>query len=270
MAEPTTTPTPESAAPAATAAPETLEKAVPWSEQFPKEFREAHRDLLLEYKGKTFNDFMADTTGTFKKVKGGKGIIVPDEKSTPEERKAFHAFMNLPEKPEDYELAADEKLLGKDYLEAQRKYYFDHGFTKKQAADDIRRIQETVKAGLAQRNARLSDMAKNYKAALVQAVGGDPGAATETENLAKKYIRATFSEATRKDLVESGKIYNPQYLIDMANAQRKLEPRRRIEESGRPTYEPAPGEKPRGRFGNQKGGYSNQWNEAFAESAGGK
>jgi|GEM_PF-4243142 len=256
---------------AAPAAPPSEPKMAPWSEQFPKEFREAHKELLLEYRDRTFNDFIGDTTGVFQKVKGGKGIIVPDEKSTPEERTAFHQFMNLPEKAEEYELKADEKLLNKDFLDSQRKYYFEHGYTKKQAQDDIQRLQATVKQGLDARAARVGEAEKNYKANLVQALKGDVRVAEETENLAKKFIRATFSEQTRQDLVDSGKIYDAQYLIDMANAQRRTEPRKRIDESGVPQYEQAPGAAPRGKFGDGKGGgYSTGWNEAFAENAGGK
>jgi hypothetical protein len=240
-----------------------------FAEQFTPEFREAHKDLLVQYKGKKIQEFVEPLAQLSRTVRE-RGIIVPDESSTPEERKTFHEKMNLPMTAGEYELVADEKLLSKQYVEEQRQYYFDHGFTMKQAQADIERIQATVKNGLAAREARLADAEKNYKANLVQAVGGDMKVAEGTENLAKKFIRATFSEKSRQELVDSGRIFDPQFIIDMANAQKRAEPRRRIDESGAPSYETPPGEEPRGKFAGTKGGYSTGWNEAFAESAGGR
>jgi hypothetical protein len=240
-----------------------------FAEQFTPEFREANKDLLSQYSGKKLQELVEPLVALQRTVKE-RGLIVPNEKSTPEERAAFHERMGLPMKAEDYELAADEKLLPKEYVEEQRKYYFAHGFTKKQAQDDLARIQETVKKGLEARAARTADAEKNYKANLVQTLKGDIKAADETENLAKKYIKATFSEKSRKELVDSSRVYDPDFLVDMANAQRKLEPHRRVDESGQPTFEPAPGGHPRGKFGDQPGAYGGQWREAFAESAGGK
>lgn len=105
-----------------------------WQMALPKEARE--NPNVSKYK--TSDDLVKGHLSAVERV--GKSIIIPDEKATPEERKAFYQKLGVPEKPEDYQLKAPEKLHEKvkvtpEVEKAFKAFSAKHNLTKAQASE---------------------------------------------------------------------------------------------------------------------------------------
>lgn len=258
MPEPIPTPSPETP-PAAPPAP----KMPAWKSQVSKGFAEKNAAFLEANADRSIEDVLSEHLSLSKTVQE-RGIIIPTEKSTPEERKAFHDRMGLPTKPEEYELAADG--VSKEELDALRAHYWKNGFTKNQAKNDLAARLEGRKAAQTAQQAAVKAAEDGYMAALVKENGGDEKAAEEDLNLAKKYIQTTFSQEVREELVNSGRIYNAKFLRDMAKAQRDLEPKRRLDGNRGPLpVKIDESAKSRSRFGTGE-----QFDSTYGAAAGGK
>ena len=104
-----------------------------WQMALPKEARE--NPNVSKYK--TSDDLVKGHLSAVERV--GKSIIIPDEKATPEEKRAYLTKLGVPEKPEDYQLKTPENLHPsvKSKPEAEkgfRVFAAKHNLTKEQAA----------------------------------------------------------------------------------------------------------------------------------------
>jgi len=213
------------------AAPDPNAELPEFHSQVSKDFREAHREELKALKGKKLQDVL-DSHFRLVKTVNERGIIVPTKDSPEEEVKAFHEKMGLPRKAEDYELSADEKVLPKELVEEARQFAFKNGYTRNQAKAYVAQLEGIAKAGLEARNNRVAEGEKNVAAALTKELGGDSKAAEAALNLAKKYLSTTYSPAVRQKLIDSGVLYDPAFLKEVAAAQAKLEPHPRVDGEG--------------------------------------
>ena len=103
-----------------------------WQHALPKEARE--NPNVSKYK--TSDDFVKGHLSAVERV--GKSIIIPDEKATPEERKAFKMKLGVPETADGYTLKAPEKLHAgaqatPEIEKAFKAYVHKHDLTKAQA-----------------------------------------------------------------------------------------------------------------------------------------
>ena len=191
--------------------------------QLSKETAAQFAEELKPYAGKDVNELFLEHAKLSRTVKE-RGIIVPTKDSPPEEVAAFHARMDLPTKPEEYDLKYDEKAIPKEVVDDARKFVSENGYTRKQAQAYMTKIEGIAKAAAGRAEARKAQGEANKMTALTAAMGGDAKAADAAYNLAVKNM-AGLSEETRKALIDSGVAYHPSFLKDMAGLQAKFEPK---------------------------------------------
>ena len=111
-------------------------------------------DLRGEKTLDTFTDLtgaMKMLVGSVKKI-GMKGVIVPGEKATPEEKDAFFKALGRPDAPADYKIEVPKGLedyYDKDYMEGVRKGFHKIGLTQAQAGGILAMYDRMVKEGMA-------------------------------------------------------------------------------------------------------------------------
>jgi hypothetical protein len=243
-------PTPEE-----TAAAEAAKAATPkFVSQLSKETAAQYAEELKGYAGKDVNELFIEHASLSRKVKE-RGIIVPTKDSPPEEIAEFHTRMDLPTKPEEYDLKADEKLIPKPVIEETRQFVYANGLTRKQAQAHMSRLEAIARAAAGSAETRKAQAEANKMPALTAAMNVDAKAAEAAYNLAVKNM-AGLSEETRKVLLDSGVAYHPAFLKDMAGLQAKFEPHGFVAGEGGAVGGGAQGAKPAGRQGN----YSEEWN----------
>jgi hypothetical protein len=94
--------------------------AVDWSAHVPKEYE----TVFAPYKGKPLGEVFKGY-GEASKMIGARpqGVKIPDEKSTPEERAAFHKALGVPESPDKYEVKRPEAALDGMWDETAEKTF---------------------------------------------------------------------------------------------------------------------------------------------------
>ena len=230
-----------------------------FSSQIAKETREEFAEDLKEFAGKDVNDLAREHL-TLKRTVKERGIIVPNEQSTPEERKAFHERMGLPMKAEEYQFKFDEKVLPKEAVEAARAFVHKNGYTQNQAQAYVTSL-ESIARGAQEAGARRKEAAdSNRMEALTREFNGDAKAAEEAYNLAVKHISSNHSPAVAQRLIDSGMAYDPGYLKEISVIQKKIEPRGLVLGDG----EKGGGPKKAAEQGRQ-GNYHDDWQKLYGK-----
>jgi hypothetical protein len=239
-------------------APAAAPEAPVFASQITKETREEFAEDLKDFAGKDVNELAREHL-TLRRTVRERGIIIPNEKSSPEERKAFHERMGLPEKPEEYQFKYDEKVLPKEAVEAARAFVHKHGYTQNQAQAYVSSLESIARGAMEQGAKRKADNEANFMAALTREMGGDAKAAEAAHNLAVKYISSNHSPAVAQRLIDSGMAYDPQYLKEAAAVQARFEPHGRVD--GDPGTGAAEKKAEQGRQGN----YNDEWVKLYGK-----
>lgn len=232
-------PTEPAAAPASTSEPAPAAPAAPpaeatpasppedpwkgwWAAQLPADTREANKDEIIAMKGKSLGEVISEHLSTKKTLE--RAIIPPGKDAKPEEIKAFLAKMNIAETPEGYEFPAElTKGMDKDgaFTKDLQAFSLKTGLTKKQAAAVFEKIVGYAVAGQSHNTEAKQAVRASFDSRLLEAVGKDEAKAKETKDLFKRYLVAIGDKELAKDLSESGMLYNPKFVISMAEYHRR-------------------------------------------------
>src|SRR5258706_1734020 len=171
--------------------------------QVPPAVRAELAEDLKPYEGKDITEFVQEHVKLARTVRD-RGIIVPNAESSPEEKKAFHERMGLPEKAEEYQFKFDEAVLPKEAVEAARAFVHANGYTQKQAQAYVSSLESIAKSARDATSRRKSEGDANKMPALVREFGGDTKAAEAAYTLGRKFISSHHSPPVRTNAIATG------------------------------------------------------------------
>lgn len=188
-----------------------------------------------------------------------RAVIVPKaEAPDPTEAKAYREKMQLPEKPEEYDIPAEK---GREAIVAEfQKFAAAAGLTKPQAKKVYELIMGAQKAQEAQRAEAQTKEAESFAKSMLAAAGGDE----EKAKSMTEFYRATLAARLGKKsliqkLADRGLLQDPEFAESIMELGRLLEDDHNVEGEvgGKGPGKP----KPVGTMGN----YSSEWEKATKE-----
>jgi hypothetical protein len=158
-----------------------------------------------------------------------KSITIPDEKSTPEQHRAFYDRMGVPKAPTEYELSAEGLPDNAKALESMfRDNALKAGLTKNQAKKQWDMLSGIIKNGSEQQKVQLEQSKQTFDArlhALLEPkypVEADrKTAAEETVNLFKAHVTRT---GLGKQYEKAGLVYDPSFVLAIAADEKSRSP----------------------------------------------
>lgn len=186
-----------------------------------------------------------------------KSLVIPTEKSSKEEVSAFAKALGIPTDAREYNLGegVEENELTKQF----RNMAIKSGLSGKQATAQWQFIQQLSNAGIAQMKAQRENQKQTFDARLAASMekaypdkSDRDKAISENMTLFKQFCADTN---LGKKIMDSGLIYDPEFVIAIANHSRK--------HTGKiPAGDPASGGKSPGVMGN--------YSSSFEDFAGGR
>jgi len=213
--------TPQQAAPQSAPAQPQASEPPKWLSQVSPERRE-NKEL---HGYATLND-LADDALAMKRDRG-RALLIPDEKATPQDIRAFYDRLGVPKDAQGYGIKGEGVPEGEKLSAAFADQAIKAGLTKGQAAKQWEFLSGLVKNGQGEQQRQASETRDTFDARLDQALRSTipedskrEDAKKETVNMLKRHL-ARMDKAVGKAYVDKGLIYDTDFVLAIAADERK-------------------------------------------------